>query len=375
MRIAFAYDVPYPWHIGGIEAMNFNEAEELAKDHDVHYFTTKWPGMKGNEFTYKGIKYHAYGETSQDRIYRHGRRSIREAVKYTLSVTQIYRHKFDVVITNAFPILHLPFLKLYCKLNNAKLIIQVAEVWDHKYWKEYLGNMPGSLSYAYSKSAMSGADHYITISSATTRNLVKFGMDPRKISQFAPAVDDSLIKGIAKGKARKERLIMFSGRLIKEKRIALWLSIFKGAYSQDKRLRGLIVGSGPDSKHISDEINGMGLKNAVRIRNYYPRIDGLYRQIKRSMAVLHTSSREGLGIIAIEGIMLNTPVLLPSDSPIPDEIKRMCTSGSSRDLEKSILKLSQGGSLAARTDDATLRLFSKSSIRKFYSDLFRKIDA
>jgi hypothetical protein len=45
MRMAFAYDVPYPWHVGGIEVLNYNEVKELAKRHGVHFFTTKWPGM------------------------------------------------------------------------------------------------------------------------------------------------------------------------------------------------------------------------------------------------------------------------------------------------------------------------------------------
>ena len=78
MRIAFVYDVPYPWHVGGIESMNYNEAEELAKEHEVHFFTTRWEGMTGREFVYNNIHYHAIHKTDQSRIYRHGRRSIRK---------------------------------------------------------------------------------------------------------------------------------------------------------------------------------------------------------------------------------------------------------------------------------------------------------
>ncbi len=375
MKIAFAYDVPYPWHIGGIEAMNFNEAEELAKGNDVHYFTTKWPGMRSNEFTYRGIKYHAYNETSQDLIYRHGRRSVREAVRYVLSLAQIYRHKFDVVITNAFPILHLPFLKLYCKINNAKLIVQVAEVWDEEYWKTYMGKMSGRLSYSYSKSAIKGADHYITISSTTTRNLAKFGIPRSKISEFAPAVDDSVIKRVKSEKAHASSTVLFSGRLIKEKRLDVWLRILSSATKSNGSINGLIVGSGPDRYNIDRQIWSLGLQSRVRIRNYYPDSAQLYRQIRDSLAVLHTSEREGLGILAIESVMLGTPVLIPQYSPIPDEVKGMCIVGSDKKLAQMLVSMSRGKSVRLKADSKMLSKFSKSHVREFYARLFKKLGA
>lgn len=375
MRIAFAYDVPYPWHIGGIEAMSFSEAEELAKENDVHYFTTRWPGMKSGEFTYKGIRYHAYSNTDQGKIYRHGRRSVREAIRYVMSLTRIYRYRFDVVITNAFPILHLPMLKLYCKLSGAKLIVQVAEVWDERYWKDYLGKLSGRLSYAYSKSAIMGADAYVTISSVTTYKLAKFGVPRSRISVFAPAVDDMVIRKVAAESIPKSKTVLFSGRLIKEKRIDVWLRILAGACRRDGRIHGLIVGSGPDRSNIDRRIRSMGLGDRVRFHNYYPDSEQLYRQIRRSLAVLHTSEREGLGILAIEGVMLGTPVLLPEYTPIPREVSKMCIVGSEKGLEDVIVGLASGREPKATKDGAVLRSFSKSNVRGFYSGLFRKLGA
>ncbi len=375
MKIAFAYDVPYPWHIGGIEAMNFSEAQELAKENDVHYFTTRWPGMRSGEFIHKGIKYHAYGDTDQSKIYRHGRRSIREAVRYAMSLTRIYKYEFDVVITNAFPILHLPLLKLYCKVSGARLIIQVAEVWDEKYWKEYLGRMSGRLSYSYSKAAIMGADAYITISSVTTNRLAKFGVPRSRISVFAPAVDDSVIAKVASENIPKSRTVLFSGRLIKEKRLDIWLRILARACKRDGRINGLIVGSGPDRHNLDRQIWSLGLKRKVRFRNYYPDSAQLYRQIRRSLAVLHTSQREGLGILAIEGVMLGTAVLLPEYTPIPREVSKMCIVGSEKRLEDVIVALASGKKPGVAKDRSVLKNFSKSNVRGFYSALFRKIGA
>ena len=373
-RIAFAYDVPYPWHIGGIEAMNFNEAEELAKEHDVHYFTMKWPGMRSNEFVYRGIKYHAYNEASQEKIYRHGRRSIREAAKYVLSLAQIYRHRFDVVITNAFPILHLPFLKLYCKMHNAKLIVQVAEAWDRDYWRRYIGGI-GGLSYSYSRNAIKGADMYVTISSTTTMALMKLGIPRQKIREFAPAVDDSVIRRVNSERIKRSRTVLFSGRLIKEKRLDLWLRVLAAAARRDGRIRGLIIGSGPDMYNIERQIWSLGMKDRVSFHNYYSDSARLYRQIRKSMAILHMSEREGLGILAIEGIMLNTPVLLPDYSPIPSEVKGMCITGSDKKLEDALVSISAGIMPQPKADMHVLARFAKSHVREFYAKLFMKIGA
>ena len=231
MKIGFVYDVPYPWHVGGIESMNFNEAQELAKGNEVHYFTTKWPGMKENEFKKDKIQYHAYGETDQEHIYQNGRRSVLEAFFFKFSLSNMFNHKLDVVVTNQFPILHLPIVKLYCLVTNTKLVMEVAEVWDMKYWRAYLGSTTGSLAYNYQRLWIGGADAYVTISSKTTAELQKEGIPKDKIREFAPAIDDKLLSRIKKGKAKRTKTIIFSGRLIKEKRVDKWIDAFALLYS------------------------------------------------------------------------------------------------------------------------------------------------
>jgi glycosyltransferase involved in cell wall biosynthesis len=235
--------------------------------------------------------------------------------------------------------------------------------------------MSGRLSYSYSKSAIKGADHYITISSTTTRNLAKFGIPRSKISEFAPAVDDSVIKRVKSEKAHASSTVLFSGRLIKEKRLDVWLRILSSATKSNGSINGLIVGSGPDRYNIDRQIWSLGLQSRVRIRNYYPDSAQLYRQIRDSLAVLHTSEREGLGILAIESVMLGTPVLIPQYSPIPDEVKGMCIVGSDKKLAQMLVSMSRGKSVRLKADSKMLSKFSKSHVREFYARLFKKLGA
>ena len=134
MKIAFVYDVPYPWHKGGIEHILATEAEELAKEHEVHFFTLRWPGMS-NEFVYKNVHYHCYGDANEENTYRHGRRSIREAFAFSIHSWNIFKFKFDFIITDQFPVLHLFPLRVYRLLRRSRLIIRIDEVWDDEYWE------------------------------------------------------------------------------------------------------------------------------------------------------------------------------------------------------------------------------------------------
>ena len=371
MKIAFAYDAPYPWHVGGIESMNYNEASELAKKNDVHYFAMKWPGMKGS-FVKDGIRYHAWHEVSQEKLYRHGRRSIREAALYALSLLRLFTERFDVVVTNAFPILHLPIVKLYCRVTGAKLIVEVAEAWDREYWKEYLGTFLGSMAYAYSNFAISNADFYITISSTTTDSLVALGVDKKKTGIFAPALDNNAIAKTSRKPQRRRKTVLFSGRMIKEKRLDKWLAAVKKAIAVDDGISGMIIGNGPERSAVEASIRRMRLSGSVSVRNFYKSQSKLYGQIRRSALTLLMSEREGLSIIAIESIALGTPVVLPSYTPLPKEVREMCIV---LDEDKIPAKIAEiAGSVGKRgfiRNRGNINMYSKSKVNEFYSGLFR----
>ncbi len=372
MKIAFAYDAPYPWHVGGIESMNYNEAAELAKENDVHYFTMKWPGMESS-FAKDRIMYHAWHETSQARLYRHGRRSIREAAFYALSLFRLFTQRFDAVITNAFPLLHLPIVKLYCKISGAKLIVEVAEAWNREYWKEYLGAPLGTIAYAYSNFAIRGADFYVTISSTTTDRLVALGVDRKKTKIFAPAIDNKAI-GKARAKTAKGKIVLFSGRMIKEKRIDKWLSAVKRAIEMDNGIKGMIIGKGPERSAIEASIKRMGLSGSVSVHDFYKSQSELYAQISRSALTLHMSEREGLSIIAIESIALGTPVVLPSYTPLPKEVKEMCIVLGEDKIPSKIAEIARSRDKSAFIrNKGNINMYSKSKVNEFYSGLFKSL--
>ncbi len=373
MKIAFVSDVAYPWHVGGIEVINYNEASELKKRHDVDFFTLRWPGMC-SDFSRNGIRYHTFHRMDKNRLYAHGRRSILEALSFSLGLFRLFDYDFDVVVSNQFPVLHLPMLYLYCWLKRRKLILEVVEVWDRNYWKSYLGGFLGRIGYACYSATMKGASHYIANSTITAEGLFRSGIPRDKVTVFTPLLDDRLIASMKHSRESNSRTIIFSGRLIKEKRMDKWLKVVKEV-NELVRIKAVIIGNGPEKGNIIKEINKMGLSGIVTVRDFFGTKRELYKEIINSTAFLIMSEREGLGTVAIESIALGTPVFLPDYSPIPEEVRSMCVVADEEKLPDMIADLVRSGKKPALIrKKENLDSFRISKVLKVYGKIFSRIN-
>ncbi len=367
MRIAFVSDAVAPWSVGGIDSLVGTEAEALARHHDVHFFTFRWPGMKKN-FVKNGVRYHTSHAMSTKRFYRHGRRSIRESIVFAMQITRIFMYRFDLVQANEFPVIHLPLLKFYCKITGARLIIDMHEIWDRSYWYDYLGGFVGFFANAIASFSIKGADAYLANSSITAEKLGRFSIPKNRIFEFSPIVDDSMMNGLENAKKKSE--VIFAGRLIKEKRLDKWLGAIKDA-SKKVKLKGTIIGEGPEEHEIRALIRQMALEKTVEFRHFYKDKRAMYRRLASAGVLLHMGEREGLSIIAIESIALGTPVIIPDYSPIPDEVRDLCIVESERNIPNAIARVLKERSLSINKDK--IKRFYISNIEKFYSKMFKEI--
>ncbi len=370
MKIAFVYDVPYPWHKGGIEQILATEAEELAREHEVHFFTLRWPGMS-NEFTYKNVHYHCYGNANEENAYRHGRRSIREAVAFSFYSWHIFSYKFDYIITDQFPVLHLFPLRVYRFLKRTALIIRIDEVWDERYWKEYIGGVLGRVASWYSDYlAYSRTAVYITNSETNMLKLQNRGLEKCRIKLFAPVLDNAGIEKATKN-ITKEKRIIFSGRFIKEKRLDNWLMVFKRILAMDRSVKGVIIGNGIEKNSIQNMIKKLGLKKNVELKPFYKNKSELYGELARASVFLQMSEREGLSIIVLESIAAGTPVILPQYTTIPKEVRSMCIIQNEQAIPKKALEIINGNDKKKFIKNVwNLEFFSVKDIPQFYNKIF-----
>ena len=316
-KIAFVSDVAYPWTKGGMEAIHCLEMKELARNNEVYCFCMRFGGMK-KEFFKDGIHYITAGKASSAELYTEkGTRSIALARRFASALPNALKpYHFDLVYANSFPYLHLKAVKAYCRANSSRLALDVAEVWDLKRWKDYLGRVKGIAAYHYAKNALKGADAYVANSSSTAKDLANAGIPKGKITVLAPVID---LKTIPKP-AKKQPVVIYAGRLIKEKRLDLWIDAVAKAHKLNTKIKGLIVGSGPEEAAIKKMIKPYSF---IKMKKPYSSKAQLYSTIGKSMAMLNMSEREGLSVITIESAALGTTPVLPDYTPIPDEVKEL----------------------------------------------------
>ena len=335
-RIAFVSDVVYPWVKGGMESIHYLEMRELAKNNDVYCFCLQFEGMK-KEFVKGGIRYIGVAKASVDELYTEkGTRSIALARRFASALPEVLNaYGFNLVYANSFPYLHLKAVKAYCKANGCRLVLDVAEVWDLKRWSNYMGRVKGTAAYHYAKNALRGADAYVATSSTTARDLGAVGIDPGKIRVLSPVIE----LGALPRHMKKSLTVMYSGRLIKEKRLDLWIDAVIKAHRLNPGIKGLIVGSGPEETVIKKRINRYAF---IKMRKSYSSKAQLYKAIGSAMCMLNMSEREGLSVITIESAALGTAPALPSYTPIPEEVKNLSIVKDVEDIPKAIADIASG---------------------------------
>jgi len=129
MKIAFIYDLIYPYSIGGIEKRNWEIARRLAKKgHSVTLFGTKyWQGE--NIIHGEGVR--LFGVGNRRKLYVNGHRSITEPILFSLElILPLIRERFDIIEVANLPYFPCFSAKLASMLHHSPLVITWYEVFD-----------------------------------------------------------------------------------------------------------------------------------------------------------------------------------------------------------------------------------------------------
>ncbi len=364
-KIAFISDVAYPWLKGGIESIEYSEMKELSKNNKVYCFCMQFDKMK-KEFDKDNIHYITVTKASMKELYTsNGSRSMKLAMKFARSLPKVLKnYDFDFIYANTFPYLHLKSVKSYCKSHNCILALDVVEVWSLQQWKDYIGTLKGTAAYHYAINAMRSADYYIANSSATASNLISIGMEKKKIRVLSPVISSEMkLKPL-----KKDTTVAYAGRLIKEKRLDLWIDAVSKAHLLNPKINGIIIGNGPEEKHIRNLISSY---HFIKMVKPYPSKLQLYNAIRKSMCLLNMSEREGLSVITIESAALGTPPLLPDNTPIPKEVKDLSIVKNIDAIPEAIADLASG-KIKYKIDKKKLKRFYIDTINPLFKEIMAK---
>jgi len=303
MKIAFVYDVIYPYVKGGVEKRVWELATRLSRrGHEVHLFGMKfWDGE--DILVREGVFLH--GVCPVQKLYAGGRRTIWQAIYFSIRlISPLLKERFDIIDCQQFPLFSCFSSRLVSRIRKIPLVITWYEVWGD-YWYEYLG-YKGLIGKVIERNIASFKCPTISVS-VMTANRFRTGFKKPVTTVIPVGIDISRIRSIPP--STEESDIIFVGRLIKEKNGALLVRVFHSLSTQYKNIRLVIIGDGPEREVITALIHDFSLNDHVSLIGFTDEHDDLIARLKSSKVFVLPSTREGFGISALEALACGIPVV------------------------------------------------------------------
>jgi len=299
LRIAFVYDVIYPWVKGGVEKRIYELARRLARMHEVHVYGYKlWDGKE--EIERDGVHYHGLVPLNPSRLYLLGKRNplpmfhLASALRGRLSELREY----DVIdVQNLF----YPGALALRGLENA--VLAWHEFWGD-YWLRYWGPA-GTVGEAIER-ALFSFNRHVAVSWKTKLDLMKAGLR-KPIAVIPNGVDVDRIRSIPPAEVESD--VIFVGRLIPEKGVDLLLRALAEVKKEIPDVRAVVVGDGPERKKLEELSDRLGLKNNVIFTGFLEPYDHVISLMEASKVFVLPSRREGFGMVVLEAMASGLPVV------------------------------------------------------------------
>ena len=303
MRIAVVSDAVFPYHTGGKETRYRHIVAQLAEQgHQVTVYTMHWwPGPKTK--TVDGVEYRAI--MGRAPLYKGSRRSISEALRFALACFQLVRFRYDVIEADHMPDLQLVPLRLVAAVRRVPLVVTWHELWGREYWQKYLGRL-GVIAAAVERFATMLPRTIIAVSPETRDRLVRAGVPAEKVVTVPPGVDLETIEAAPAGAGYD---LLFAGRLISHKGVALALDALHLLQERGISCTFGIVGVGPEADRLKQQAAALGLGGQVTFLGYLEDEVALFSLMKGSRLFLLPSLREGFGLAVLEALAAGAPTI------------------------------------------------------------------
>jgi glycosyltransferase involved in cell wall biosynthesis len=372
MRICLVYDCLYPYTIGGAERWLRGLGEDLARSgHEITYVTRRdWD--KREEPQIDGVR--VISVSPGGPLYTEsGRRRIWPPIRFGLGVFwHMLRHKrdYDAVHAIAFPY----FSLIGLRAAAPRLPVGVAwfEVWSRHYWRSYVGGTGGRIGNAVQKLCIRLTPKAFVFSNLHGRRLREEGLRGEVVKLSGLYAGEFHTTAGAMGE--REPLVVFAGRHIREKRADAVPAAIAAARRELPRLKGLILGDGPEHSKVLAAIDSAGASDFVEAPGFV-QAERVHSSLAAASCHLLPSEREGYGMVVIEAAASGTPSVVVAEEDnaavelIEEGVNGFVTQ-SLEDLPRAILAVHEGGT-ALR--ESTLRWFQENAPRLSVRDSSTRI--
>jgi glycosyltransferase involved in cell wall biosynthesis len=305
LKIAIVSDAIYPYNKGGKEKRIYEISTRLAKrGHEVTIYCMKW--WKGSDSREdEGVQLKAISPYFP--LYADERRSIKEALLFSLHCLKLVKEDFDILDVDHMPHLVLFSAKLVALLKRKKLHVIWNEVWGASYWIKYMGPS-GVIAALIEKISSMLPDKFTAVSQHTASELTtKLKVPQHKITVVHNGISIADLDGITPGSLRSD--VIFVGRLLSHKNIDVLIQSIALLKTKYPRIKCIIVGRGPERNHLIQLVQKNNLLENVDFIECIEDHNELYSLMKASRVFAFPSTREGFGMVVLEANGCGLPVI------------------------------------------------------------------
>jgi glycosyltransferase involved in cell wall biosynthesis len=364
MRVCLVYDCLYPYTVGGAERWYRNLAERLVADgHEVTYITLRqWDRGQRLDLDPR-VRVVAVGPRMA--LYTGARRRIAPPLVFGAGVLwHLLRHgrRYEVVHTASFPYFSLLAAGIARRLGRFSLVVDWHEVWSREYWREYLGGLGGRIGLAVQRRCARLPQRAFCFSRLHAARLQEEGL------LGGVTVLEGEYAGVLKPPTANpaERVVVYAGRMIPEKRAPLGVVGVVAASRQIPGLRGVFFGDGPEREAVLATIAEHDAGAIISAPGFVDS-EELDTVLRSALCMLLPSSREGYGMIVVESCAQGTPavVLAAPDNAAVELVLEgvngtIVASADPQQIAEAIVRVHEAG-MALR--ESTARWFAENAER------------
>ena len=169
-------------------------------------------------------------------------------------------------------------------------------------------------------------------------NIIPNGVELDKFDGYAMDIDFR-----RKFALDNEKIVLFVGRLVNEKGVHVLIDAMPKISYHYNDVKFVIVGKGPQQEELKQKARGLGMANKALFTGYISDQD-LLRLYKCVDIAVFPSLYEPFGIVAIEGMLANVPVVVSDTGGLGGIVEHgvdgmKCYTGNSNSLADSILEI------------------------------------
>ena len=304
--VALVTDAIFPYSCGGREIRYYELSRRLAGRAELHLFTMRWwdgPRVRKDEtVTLHGI-------SRLHPMYTRNRRSLKQAILFSLACMQLLVSRFDVLEADHMPLLPILVLRLVATVKRKRFVVTWHEVWGHSYWRQYLGRA-GIVAWFVEYLAMRLPDHIIAASSQTAERLIARLGTSASITVAPNGIDLKAVRDTYPHPTTTDLVVV--SRLMPHKRISMLLDAVALLHAEGAPVTCRIIGDGPDREELRNQARNLGVEHAVEFLHDIREQKEVYELLKAAKVFVFPSAREGFGIVVLEALACGLPVITTS---------------------------------------------------------------